>query len=648
MIAIVALLCGCGLHLVAGLVALWQPGRLAATLTVIASVGLGVAGITALAMPDTTTLLLPWPVPGGGIAIAVDALSGAFLLPIAALGAVTTIYARGYWDDHPSAKRTRAAVAVLLAGMALVVTARQGVWFLLCWEAMALAAWVGLCAEHREREVRLAGWTYLVFTHLGTACLTAMAVLLWLRTGGWEWQPLTGAAHRLDGAIVLLAIVGFGAKAGLLPLHAWLPGAHANAPSHISALLSGVMLKTGIYGILRITGLLPEAATWWGVLLIVLGAATALYGIASAVTQADYKRLLAYSSIENLGIITMAVGLAVLGRATGMVDLALLAGVAAILHTWHHAVFKGLLFCGAGAVLHATHTRRLDRLGGLLGRMPRAGGLWIIGCAAAAGLPGLAGFASEWPLYLAGFTDLRLGGWTGVVVVIALALCGALAIAAYTGLIGGTLLGVARSPDGMHAHDPPASMLVPMALLAIACLALPIAAPWTVALAAPAMTTALRLPAVVPAVPGIAWLASGGAVLAIIAGLLWWRLNRRLASAPQGSALTWDCGYAAPTARMQYTVSSFGALLGREVAPYPIVPPAQIEPARGLFPEAARVVIQPGDGILDRWIMPLVDRGAQWCLRLRLLQQGHLHAYLAYILITVLVLVVVAVLGKSG
>lgn len=648
MIAIVALLCGCGLHLVAGLVALWQPGRLAATLTVIASLGLGVAGISALAIPDTTLLLLPWPVPSGGIAIAVDALSGAFLLPIALLGAVTTIYARGYWDDHPSARRTRAAVAVLLAGMALVVTARQGVWFLLCWEAMALAAWVGLCAEHREREVRLAGWTYLVFTHLGTACLTAMAVLLWLRTGGWEWQPLTGTAHRLDGAIVILAIIGFGAKAGLLPLHAWLPGAHANAPSHISALLSGVMLKTGIYGILRITGLLPEAATWWGVLLLVLGAATALYGIASAVTQADYKRLLACSSIENLGIITMAVGLAVLGRATGQVELALLAGVAAILHTWHHAVFKGLLFCGAGAVLHATHTRRMDRLGGLLVRMPRAGGLWIIGCATAAGLPGLAGFASEWPLYLAGFADLRLGGWTGVVVVLALALCGALAIAAYTGLIGGTLLGVARSPDGLHAHDPPPSMQRPMALLALICLVLPIAAPWTVAAAAPAMTTALRLPAAVPVVPGLAWLAGGGAILAILAGLLWWRLNRRLASAPQGSAPTWDCGYAAPTARMQYTVSSFGALLGREVAPHPIVPPAQIEPARGLFPEAARVVIRPGDGILDRWIMPLVERGAQWCLRLRLLQQGHLHAYLAYILITVLVLVVVAVLGRSG
>lgn len=649
MIPLLALLAGCALHLAAGILALRRIGDAVAVLAVLASCCLALAGVWALAAPAELLLQLPWPVPGGAVAIGVDALSGAFLLPIAVLGAATAVYARGYWDAHPSGGRTRAAVAVLLAAMALVVTARHGLWFLVCWEAMALAAWVALSAEHREREVRVSGWTYLVFTHLGTACLTAMTVLFILRAGSAAWVPLAGPAHALDGAIVLLAILGFGAKAGLLPLHAWLPGAHASAPSHVSALLSGVMLKTGIYGILRITGLLPEPAAWWGALLSVTGAATALYGIASAVVQSDYKRLLACSSIENLGIIAMAVGLALSARAGGHDALALLAGAAALLHVWHHAVFKGLLFCGAGAVLHATGTRRIDRLGGLLVAMPRAGALWMVGCAAAAGLPGLAGFASEWPLYLAGFADLRQGGWAGVLTVVALALCGAVAIAAYTGLVGGVLLGSGRSPEAGHAHDPPPSMLRPMAALAAACLLLPLAAPWTLAALAPAVGTALRLPAAAaPAVPGIVHLAVAGLVVAALGAAAWWRLHRRLAALPQGAGPTWDCGYAAPSSRMQYTVSSFGTTLGHDIAPAPIAPPQDIQPAQGLFPHAASFSSRTGDGILERWIMPLVGRGAALCMRLRLLQQGHLHAYLAYILAAVLVLLAVAVLGRAG
>ena len=648
MIALGLLLAGCALHLGTGVLAVLRrtaPGAAVTWLAVAASLCLGAAGITALNGAPALHLELPWPVPGGGIAIAVDALSAVFLLPIAALGLATAIYARGYWDDQPSAGRTRAAVAVLLAGMALVVTARHGLWFLVCWEVMALAAWVAMSADHRKREVREAGWIYLVFTHVGTACLTAMVVLLGLRSGSLEWLPLEGAAHHLDGAIVILAMLGFGAKAGLLPLHAWLPGAHASAPSHVSALLSGVMLSTGIYGLLRITGLLPQPALWWGTTLALAGAASAVYGIASAITQADYKRLLACSSIENLGIIALGVGLALVARAEGRADLALLAGGAALLHVWHHALFKGLLFCGAGALLHATGTRRMDRLGGLMQRLPRTGALLVVGCATAAGLPGLAGFASEWPLYCAGFSDLRAGGWLGGVVILGLALCGALAVVAYTGFAGSVLLGTARSPEADLAHEPPRTMLAAMLGLAVACVLLPLAVPWTLAALTPALASTLRVTQVAPAVPGLAGLALSGVALAGLGGWLWWRLGRTLARQSHTTAGTWDCGYAAPTARMQYTVSSFTAPLGHDLAPFPLRAPEESTPVVGLFPRLARFATRPGDGVLDRCLLPLVGRFARLCLHLRLFQQGSLHAYLGYILITALILLVAAMLG---
>jgi hydrogenase-4 component B len=650
MMPVAFLLTGCGLHLLAGLLAVARrglPGTAVSVVAVVASACLGVAGVWALAEPSTSMLQLPWLVPGGGISIGVDALSAVFLLPIAVLGGACSIYARAYWDTQPSGRRTRAAVAVLLVGMVLVVTAGQGLWFLVCWETMALAAWVAMAAEHRKREVRQASWIYLVFTHLGTACLLAMVVLLALRSGSYEWLPCAGAAHHLDGAIALLAIIGFGAKAGLVPLHAWLPGAHASAPSHVSALLSGVMLNTGIYGILRVTGLLPEPAVWWGTLLVVIGALTAVYGIASAVTQADYKRLLACSSIENLGIITLAVGLALVARAQGRNDLALLAGGAALLHVWHHAIFKGLLFCAAGAILQATRTRRMDRLGGLFHAMPRTGAVMLLGCTAAAGLPGLAGFASEWPLYCAGFSDLRSGGWIGLVVVVALALCGALAVAAYAGLFGGVLLGAARSPDAAQAHDPAPSMIWPMIALAVTCCVLPLALPWTLASLTPALGIGLRISGPAPHVPGLAWLAGSGLVLALLGGGLWWWLRRTLAQRPSAQGLTWDCGYAAPTARMQYTVSSFGAPLGRDLAPAPIRPPSDSRHAVGLFPALAHFATHGGDGMLDRWILPLVARFNGFCQYLRLLQQGSLHAYLGYILLAVLALLAAALYGAA-
>lgn len=645
----VLLLTGCLLHLASGILAWMSQGRAANRATVGAVVGsvcLAMAAILTLAGVDSATLTLAWMVPGGGIAIAVDALSAVFLLPIAVLGGLAAVYARGYWDEHESGPRTRAAVGLLIAGMALVVTARQGLWFLLCWEAMALAAWVAMNAEHRQSGVRVAGWVYLIFTHIGTTCLIAMVVLLGLRNGNLDWQTASGGAHPLDGWIFILAILGFGAKAGLLPLHAWLPGAHASAPSHVSALLSGVMLKTGIYGILRVTGLLPEPAAWWGLVLALIGGASALYGIASALTQADYKRLLACSSIENLGLIALAVGLALSARAQHHDGIAALAISAALLHVWHHAAFKGLLFFGAGAILHGSHTRLMDRLGGLLTRMPRVGGLMLLGCAAAAGLPGLAGFASEWPLYLAGFADLGGGGGLGIIAVIVLALCGGAAVAAYVKFYGTVFLGAARTTAGAAAHDPGRSMLLPMGLLAGLCVALALALPVSLPAIAPAVAVwAGPGTAALVGVPSAWWLSVAGVAMLGLIAWLWLLLGARLRQVGVRRTVTWDCGYAAPEARMQYTARSFTGVIGGELAPHPVRPVTTILPASGLFPGLARYLAISGDGVLDRVFAPLARQAAALCQRLRLLQQGHLAMYLLYIMLTTAILLAVALMG---
>lgn len=647
MLAVSSLLGGCLCHLASAGLALatgLRFQRLVLVLAVMGSLGLALAGLVALAGVPVELLQWTWPAgPSAGIVIAVDALSGAFLLPLALLSAVAAIYAAGYWDGQASGRSTRLAMTLLVVGMALVLSARQGFWFLVVWELMALAAWWAMSAEHRQAEVRRSGWIYLAFTHLGTGCLLVMVLLL--SQGGRSLLWTVQAGHPATAAILLLALAGFGAKAGLFPLHGWLPGAHAGAPSHISALLSGMMLKTGIYGLLRVAWMVGPVPAWWGMVLVLVGAVTALYGIASALTQADAKRLLACSSIEHLGLITLAIGLAVLAQDAHRPELALVALGGALLHVWHHAVFKGLLFLGAGAVLHATGTRSLDRLGGLLQRMPTTGGLTLLGCGAAAGLPGLAAFASEWPLYLTGFGLLRTtSGWAGLLTVITLALCGGLALAAYAKWFGTVFLGAGRSPATAHAHDPTASMRWTMLVLAGLSVLLAALFPWSLLLLQPAVHAAGGWSgSVVPA--SAWWLAGMTAVAWGVFVLLWLGLRRVLARHRPGTAVTWDCGYAEPTARMQYTARSFTGVLGGELAPPLIRPSATVERATGLFPGLARLTVRAGDGLLDRVIRPAVEGASRLCLRLRLLQQGHLAMYLLYILVTVVVLLAVALMG---
>ena len=614
--------------------------RAAAGVSAVGSL-LGIAGaVAALRGPGPWILSAPWHVPNGAILLRLDALSAAFLVVIFLVSGLGSVYGLGYWPrrEHPrSAARLRFFFALMTVGLALVVMAAHAILFLLAWELMAVSAFFLVATEHDQAEVRRAAWVYLVATHAGTACLFAAFALLRAGTGSFEIQRV--ALSPSVSVAFLLMVVGFGMKAGIVPLHFWLPAAHANAPSHVSALMSGVMLKAGIYGIFRFSSLVEVPPLWWGLLLAGLGSVSAVSGIAMAAGQTDIKRALAYSSIENMGIVWLGIGLAVAGRALGQPSWVALGFCGSLFHVVSHACFKSLLFFGSGGVMHATRTRNMERLGGLFRRMPVTAGLFLVGALAAAGLPLFNGFIGEWLIALGLFDTVRAsssGGWPLAFGVPALALAGAFAVANFVRIVGVTFLGEPRSSGAAEAHEASLFMTVPMAILAAACLGLGL---WPSAvlpaldaaqgawLGAP-VTTGLLAAALRPPVAALAVL---GSLLAIVsAGLL------ALGTRGARRTPTWDCGYAAPTARMQYTSGSFGASI-TTVLPGFLAPLPVEEVSPGAFPAFASFRTEAPDPFGAKLYEPLAARWAGRLARLRRLQSGHLTLYLVYVFLTMLV-----------
>jgi hydrogenase-4 component B len=346
----------------------------------------------------------PWQA-GGNSIIGLDALSGFFLIPIFMMGGLGAVYGLGYWPqrEHPEdGRKLRLFWGLLTAGMALLVISRHAMAFLFGWEVMALSAFVLIAVEDQKEECRRASWIYLISTHIGTMTLFALFALWRWATGSYDLKPVAAEAIGLGAMNVLfiLTLIGFGVKAGIMPLHFWLPEAHANAPSHVSAMLSGVVLKMGIYGLVRFLSLLPDPPHFWGGTILLLGAVSGLLGVVFAIGQHDLKRLLAYHSVENIGIILMGLGLALLGVSAGKPVWIVLGLAGCLLHVWNHFLFKSLLFLGAGSVLHNTHTRQIDHLGGLAKSMPWTAAMFLVGAVAICGLPPLNGFVSELFIYL--------------------------------------------------------------------------------------------------------------------------------------------------------------------------------------------------------------------------------------------------------
>jgi hydrogenase-4 component B len=569
-----------------------------------------------------------------------DALSAAFLLPLHLVGGLGLIYGQRYWPAQSawgSGRYLRFFYGLLVAAMTLIFVARHGLLFLVTWELMAVSAFFLVGTEHDRAESRRAAWVYLACTHTGTLLLTAMVILMAQRMGGLQWSVLPASTSPvLEGSILALALAGFAFKAGLFPLHFWLPSAHAAAPSHVSAILSAVMLKTGIYGLLRLSTLLPDIPVGVGGALLALGAFTALYGVGNALSQRDYKRLLAYSSIENLGIIAMGLGLGWTGRATHDAWLTALGFGGALFHVWNHTVFKSLLFYGAGAILHATGTRDMEVLGGLAQRMPRTALAIFPAVLAVTALPPFNAFLSEWFLYRGLFNSLGRGyPWSAGLGLVALALAGGLAAVAFARFFGTLFLGSPRGDNGNHAHDPAPSMLRPMALLAGLCLALglgsflllpflerviAVLAPGTPALLGPGLGRDLH------------WLAGMELGLLALAAAVYAWLRQPADNVDPGGIPTWDCGYATAVPRAQYTGSSFADAW----APVQVGLRARRSRIRNLFPATTSFRQAFRDLIGEMLIEPRIAKVAERLLRFRRLQPGHLSIYILYVLLTLL------------
>jgi len=598
-------------------------------------------------------LRLPWAVPFGEFFVELDPLTAWFLLPTLVLSALSAVYGVGYlqpWQGRQSLAPSWFFYTLLVAAMSLVLLARNAVLFLYAWELMAVASFFLVTFEHDRESVRQAGWIYLIATHLGTGFLLVFFFLMGRATGSMDfavWAAKGAGAGNLTSLLFLLAVVGFGTKAGFMPFHVWLPEAHPAAPSHVSALMSGVMIKTGIYGLLRVLTLLGPAPLWWGWLLIGIGLSSGVLGVLFALAQHDLKRLLAYHSVENIGIIALGIGAGLLGMSTGSPLLVVLGFGGGLLHVLNHAVFKGLLFLGAGTVLHGAGTHELEQLGGLSKRMPWTAATFLIGAIAISGLPPLNGFVSEVLIFAGAFHGASLLGPAIAVpllgLIAGLGLIGGLAVACFTKAFGIVFLGEPRTQQAADAHEAGWAMRLPTVLLAGGCVVIGLFGPAVVGTLAPVLQNLTGLPSEVvsgslAAATGLlSWVMLGtGVFLLVLVGLAVLRRGL-LASQRVEEGVTWGCGYARPTPRMQYTASSFAQPILELFRPLLGTRKSLTRP-RGCFPAHAALHTVTPDLSHEELYRP----GFQWVAgrlsRLRWLQRGNVQLYVLYIAVTLILL----------
>jgi len=602
-------------------------------------------------------------------AVRLDPLGAFFLLLVSLLGLAIAIYSLGYAPGFFGRKSVGLLSAGfnLLALASVLVVVADNVWlFLMGWECMALTAYCLVSFEHEEAATRRAGVLYFIMSHLDAGCIILGFALLFQASGDFSFASLHDIGAQMPpgrrDAAFLLFLTGFGIKAGIVPFHIWLPAAHPVAPSNISAFMSGVLIKTGIYGLVRVGfDFLGAPPLWWGVTVLSVGTVSAVLGVLYALMEHDLKRLLAYHSIENIGIILMGLGAALMFRHTGHPLLATLGLIAASYHTLNHAAFKGLLFLGAGAVLHATGTRNMEEMGGLIRRMPQTAALFLVGAVAISALPPLNGFVSEWLTYQAllggfGTTDhlIRLiFPLSGAM----LALTGALAAACFVKAFGITFLAQPRSEHAAQAHEAAPTMRLGMGLLAAACVVLGLFPTQFIRLLDPLTQQLIgqQLSAHLSAGNGmvLTTLASKGGTVSTL-GLtlmavcllpipfgLWLVFGRR---ARLRRAPTWDCGQRELTPHMEYTATGFSKPI-RMVFKALFKPHREVQREYDFSPYFAKTL--RFDSHVEEVFERRIYRPARWLIlraarRIRGLQAGSIHAYLLYIFVTLLLLLVFA------
>jgi formate hydrogenlyase subunit 3/multisubunit Na+/H+ antiporter MnhD subunit len=620
-----------------------------------AAVGLALALVAFFAIgPLPQSTVLPLGLPDLPFHLRLDSLSAFFLLLLGAVSAAVSLYAAGYFRSEEGTAPGLMCFQyhAFLAAMALVLIADDAYVFMVSWETMALASYFLVTTDHRIPEIRRAGFLYLLIAHVG-----AIAILLCfgvLQGGNGDYSFGSMRSLVLTGGwpsvAFFLALFGFGAKAGLLPMHIWLPEAHPAAPSPVSALMSGVMLKTAIYGLLRVTfDLLNGQLWWWGVFALVLGLATALFGVIFACVQSDMKRLLAYSSIENIGIIVAGVGLTILFKAYGKTLLAAITLTAVLYHALNHAFFKSLLFLATGSVLHATHERSLGKLGGLIHRMPWVAWTALVGTLAMAGLPPLNGFVSEWLLLQAFlFTPSLPQSFVNMLVPLATgALVLAVALSAYVMVkfYGVVFLGRPREPHLAYAKDAGWYERIAFIWLVAGCVVLGIFPVNVIRMLDP--VNAMLIGSTAMHGGGGNWLLlapidagrssySPLIVLVVIVAvvLLTIQVVHRYYHGRVRRAPPWDCGFPLQTPRMQDTAEGFGQPIREVFAPVLRIERHLPSP----FDAAPRYAVKVDDHFW-RWLYLPVARGAEFLARLvGGIQQGRISIYLTYSFLTLLAL----------
>jgi hydrogenase-4 component B len=603
------------------------------------------------------------------LTVRLDALGAYFVLVVSLLGIALSLYSLGYARGFAGRKSVAALGALfnaLLLAITLVFAAGNVFLFLISWEVMTLCAFLLVCFEHEKAETRKAGVLFFVMSHIGTGCLILGFLLLFQASGSYRFADFQALGASLPpgrrDAMFLLFLVGFGIKAGIVPLHIWLPAAHPVAPSNVSALLSGVLIKTGIYGMTRVFfGFLGAPPNWWGATVLTIGTVSAVLGVLYALMEHDLKRLLAYHSIENIGIILMGLGASLMFLHSGHPALATLALLAGLYHTMNHAVFKALLFLGAGAVLHATHTRNMEELGGLARKMRWTALCFLVGAAAIAALPPLNGFVSEWLTYqslLQGFgTTPSLIRLMFPLSGAMLALTGALAAACFVKAFGITFLAQPRSAAARQAHEARLTMLLGQGLLTAACVFLGLCPGLFLKLLDPVtqQLTGLQLSSQLNTAGGLvlstgvagagtismAGIALAGMALLLVPLLLWLALGRR---AKTRIGPTWDCGLQGLTPQMEYTATGFSKPI-RMIFKTLFRPHREVQREYDFSPYFAtnlRFDSRVEEVFQTNIYRPLNLLALRLSRRLRLLQAGSLQAYLIYIFITLLLLLVFA------
>ena len=616
--------------------------------------GLGLAfAVKHLLEGSTHSLQFPWSVPFGSFCIGIDPLTSFFLIPVFLLCGLSAWYGHGYLKSYSGKKNLAVPwffLNLLILSMVFVVISRNAVLFLMAWELMSLASFFLVCFEDEHETVRQAGRTYLIATHLGVMFLFVLFILLGQKSGNLDFSSFFGNETQpasFKNILFFLALIGFGTKAGFLPIHVWLPEAHPAAPSFVSAIMSGVMVKTGIYGLLRILTFIGSFPVWWGIVLVGLGICSGLYGVLMALSQQDIKRMLAYSTVENIGIITIGLGMGLMGMSLENPALLVFGFAGALLHCINHSIFKGLLFLNAGAVLHATGTREIDQLGGLLKTMPKTGFGFAVGSMAICALPPFNGFIGEFLIYVGAFQGgVTIQNSNSIVLFILLggmALIGGLVAALFCKAFGFIFLGEPRSEKAAHPHSTGFSMNVPPLILAALCLLMGVFSPYVflclkpVFSVFPAASTYLVNPAIESAAAMLSSISLIFALVLIIPVALAFIRYRLLSSRAVDQTGTWDCGYAAPTSRMEYTGSSFSQPLV-DLFSLVLFTKKVYSGILDFFPTSASFKTKTPDWIFQGLFVNLF-MGTNWFLsKLRWLQHGRVQIYVLYIALTLLIL----------